>query len=88
MDDFYDFIHKIEELHVLPGSAVDLLPEALTEQTKTGLMKRSPEDAAKMILDAIREIERGSVARVDTLIWERLSAEDLTKASAVTPISD
>ena len=88
MDDFYDFIHKIEELHVLPGSAVDLLPDALTERSRTGLMKRSPEDAAKVILDAIREIEQGSVARVDTLIWEKLSDEHPAEASAVKHISD
>ena len=82
MDDFHDYIHKIEELHVLPGSAIDLLPDSLSEKTKTGLMKLNPNDAAKIILDVIREIELGSVVRIDTLILERMSVNNKEDASA------
>jgi len=49
MDEFKLFLAEIEKLHVLPGSAIDMLPEDLGERTQKALLKRTPEEAASII---------------------------------------
>ena len=72
MDEFKLFLSEIEKLHVLPGSAIDMLPEDLGERTQKALLKRTPEEAAFIIMKGIRETERGSREPIDSLVWEKI----------------
>lgn len=72
MDEFKLFLAEIEKLHVLPGSAIDMLPEDLEERTQKALLKRTPEEAATIIMKGIREIEHGSRESIDATVWKRI----------------
>ena len=72
IDEFKLFLAEIEKLHILPGSAIDMLPEDLGERTQRALLKRTPEEAASIIKEGIRKIERGSRESIDFIVWEMI----------------
>ena len=63
---------EVEKLHILTGSAIELLPSVLKEETKRGLLKYSPQEAACIMQEAIREIEHGSLDSTDTAVMKQL----------------
>ena len=72
MDDFDKLMAEIEKLHILTGSAIELLPSVLKKETKHSLLKYSPQEAAGIMLEAIREIEHGSLDSTDTAVMKQL----------------
>lgn len=69
---FEEYWGEVEKLKVLPTMAVQQLPSSLSENTKKKLMKRLPDETAKLINTAIEEINRGSIESIDCLIKKRL----------------
>lgn len=56
----------------LQQEAINLVPEALTEDTKRRLSNKTPEEVAEIVHAAIDEVNHGSIAPLDTLIKQRL----------------
>ena len=56
----------------LPQEAINLVPEALTEDAKRRLSNKSPVEVAEIVTAAIEEVNHGSIAPLDTLIKQRL----------------
>ena len=52
--------------------AIQQLPSLLSETTKKKLMKRRPEETARLINTTIDEVNRGSVESIDSLVKKRL----------------
>lgn len=69
---FHELWKRVSELGVLPDAAIMQIPFVLSQQTKTKLTKKSPEEAVKIISSAIDEINRGSVETVDILVLRKL----------------
>ena len=66
---FEDVWREVKEL---PGEAMAQVPEALKEETKRKLSRKSPEEVAAIVTAAIDEINHGSITPLDTLIKQRL----------------
>ena len=64
--------NEIESRNVFPETAVKNLPTALSRDTKNRLGQLNADDAIKVIADAVREVDAGSVKPMDQLISERL----------------
>lgn len=56
----------------LPDTAMAQVPGTLSEATKRRLARKTPEEIGKIVIDAIEEVNRGSVAPLDELIKRRL----------------
>lgn len=56
----------------LPQEAINLVPEALTEDAKRRLSNKSPVEVAEKVTAAIEEVNHGSIAPLDTHIKQRL----------------
>lgn len=56
----------------LPDTAKIQVPGALTTSTKKKLAKKTPEEVAIIVADAIEEINRGSVEPLDILIRKKI----------------
>lgn len=62
----------VERLHILPETAIEQIPDLLTDPIKERLSQLSPTDAGSVVADAVDEINCGSIATLDTLIKKRL----------------
>lgn len=69
---FKELWKEIEELNVLPSTAIDQIPETLSESTKKRLSHLTPQKAAAIISASVEEINRGSIRTIDTLVKEKL----------------
>ena len=69
---FEDYWLEVEKLKVLPAMAIQQLPSSLSATTKKKLMKKQPEETARLINTAIEEVNRGSVESIDSLVKKRL----------------
>ena len=56
----------------LPQEAIKRVPETLRDDTKNRLSRISPEEVAEIVLEAIYEVDHGSIVPLDTLIKQRL----------------
>lgn len=56
----------------LPDTAKMQVPNTLSVATKKKLAKMTSEDVSKVVLAAIEEVNRGSIAPLDELIKKRL----------------
>lgn len=55
---------------LLPESAVRLLPETLDDSVRAELMKRTPEEAAEVVMKAIEQVNHGSIESVEALVGD------------------
>ena len=69
---FEDYWAEVEKLKVLPDMAIRQLPSALSIDTKKKLMEKSAEETAKMLRNAIEEINHGSVESIESLVRKQL----------------
>ena len=70
---FVEFMNKIGKLHILAGSAIDMLPLDLEKSVQQELMKYTSEEAAQILNKAIKEIEKtGTVENVNTVVKRHL----------------
>ena len=69
---FEEYWAEVENLMVLPTTAVRQLPSSLSVDTKKRLMKKQPEKTVEILRLAIDQINRGSVESIDRLIKKRL----------------
>lgn len=69
---FEELWKRVSELKALPDTAIYQIPSTLTVRTKKKLANKSPEEAVEIIIDAISEIDRGSVKTVNDLINEKM----------------
>lgn len=56
----------------LPEEAKRRVPETLKEDTKRRLSRKSPEEVAAIVTDAIEEVNHGSIEPLDSLIKKRM----------------
>ena len=70
--DFSSLWNKVEELNALPTIAILDIPTVISEETKTLLANHAPEDVARILKEAIDEINGGSVRSLNELIKNRL----------------
>ena len=61
-----------KQVRGLPDTAKLQVPGTLSEATKKKLAKMTPEEVSKIVLAAIEEVNRGSMAPLDELIKKRL----------------
>ena len=57
----------------LPSSAIEFVPQELSEETKMQLASLGAERCEKIVSDAIGAIEKGSVEKIETLINRNIS---------------
>lgn len=70
---FDELWKSVEELHILPNTAITHIPDFLSDETKKKLMKKTPQEIGKIVKAAINEIENhGSVEVLDVLIKKEL----------------
>ena len=69
---FEELWNQVEELHILPSTAIEQIPKILSSASKEKLRWMTAEEAGKTVLTAVEEINRGSVAPLDELILNRL----------------
>ena len=69
---FEELWEKVDQLGILPGTAIDQIPLALSESTKRRLLRKTPEEIAAIIRSAVSEIDQGSIDTVDVLVRKRL----------------
>lgn len=65
---FEEFWKEVENTNTLPETAIQHIPMAISEKTKRRLMRRTPEEAVKMLNEVIEIINQGSVEKLDTLL--------------------
>ena len=70
--DFESLWERIKELNALPYLAVLEIPSVISDETKELMANYSPEAVIKVVLDAIEEVNNGSVRPLDALIGDRL----------------
>ena len=63
---------EVEKLHILPDTAIKQVPQILSSETKNRLSKKTPEEASRILSEAIEQINRGSVETVDALTRKKL----------------
>ena len=74
-DEFEEFLGGVHNLYggdVFPNMAVWEVPKVLSDETKERLMGLGVEKAGRILIEAIEEINQGSVERLDTLINGRM----------------
>lgn len=69
---FEGYWAEVGKLDVLPGMAVQQLPETLSSGIKKKLMEMKPEETAKMLEEAIYQINHGSVESIEALLRKKL----------------
>lgn len=69
---FEEYWREVGKTHLLPSMAIDQIPSSLSATTKKRLMKRSPEETARLLNTAIEEVNRGSIESIDSLVKKRL----------------
>ena len=57
----------------LPKAAKQEVPWVLSEKTKRKLSMKSPAEVTVIVTESIKEIDHGSVERLDELIKKRMS---------------
>ena len=72
---FAELTRQIGELGLIPRQELPYFGIVLEEETKMKLTERSPQEVAMYMMWAVKQINRGSVERVDTLI--RRAMEEL-----------
>ena len=72
MKGFEEFWTEIEKTKSLPNTAVQQIPNALSDKIKSRLLKYSAVEAVKILLEVIEEINNGSIESIDTLLRKRL----------------
>lgn len=73
---FDELWNEIEKLHMLPDAAIRQVPLILSNKTKKRLSRKPPEEACRILKEAIDQINRGSVETVNALIQEKLCREN------------
>lgn len=63
---------KVEQLNILPNTAIRQIPQVLSGKTKSLLIKKTALEIAEIVNSAVYEIDHGSVETVDTLVLKRL----------------
>lgn len=61
-----------DQVQGLPDTAMIQVPEVLKEDTKKKLSRKTPEDVAEIVRQAVTEIDHGSVEPLDMLVKRRL----------------
>ena len=61
-----------KQVQGLPDTAMIQVPEVLKEDTKKKLSRKTPEDVAEIVRQAVTEIDHGSVEPLDMLVKKRL----------------
>ena len=69
---FEEYWREVKKLGILPSMAIQQLPSSLSTSTKKKLMKRKPEETARLLNTAVEEVNRGSVESIDSLSKKRL----------------
>lgn len=69
---FEELWDQVNELKILPGTAIAQIPLALSKDTKRRLLRKSPEDVAMIVRSSVSEIDHGSIETVDVLVRKRL----------------
>lgn len=69
--DFNEWMNEVWRYTSLPSTAKDQLPKSLSKGTKKLLMRMESKDAARIIEEAVEEINNGSVKSIDILIKEK-----------------
>ncbi len=69
---FDELWEKISELKTLPDTAIHQVPHVLSDDTKKRIARKTPDEAVRILQEAIEEINRGSVQTVDALVRKRL----------------
>ena len=59
----------------LPSSAIELIPQELSEETKKQLASLGTKRCEEIVKDAIWEIEKGSVEKIETLIQKNITLQ-------------
>lgn len=63
---------QVEQLNILPNTAIRQIPQVLSEKTKSLLIKKTAQEIAEIVNSAVDEIDHGSVETVDTLVLKRV----------------
>ncbi|MCR5293698.1 MAG: hypothetical protein K6E30_00795 [Lachnospiraceae bacterium] len=69
---FEELMNEIEQLEVLPNSAIWDLPKLLGNDTKRRLCRLGSERAAQVLANAIDRVNAGSVERLDVLVKDEI----------------
>ena len=69
---FEEYWREVDKTHLLPAMAIVQIPTSLSNSTKKKLMKKQPEETARLINTAIDEVNRGSIESIDSLVKKRL----------------
>lgn len=69
---FDELWNEVNKLNILPDTAIAQIPLILTNDTKRKLQKMGASEVAKVISEAVDEINHGSVQTVDALVRKRL----------------
>ena len=69
---FEELWKQVDELHILPDTAIAQIPGILSSATKKKLSQMTVEDAGETVSAAINEINHGSIEPLDELIQKRL----------------
>ncbi len=69
---FEELMNEIEQLEVLPNSAIWDLPQLLGNDTKRRLCRLGAERATQVLVNAIDRVNAGSVERMDVLVKEEI----------------
>lgn len=60
------------EVQSLPDTAKLQMPGTLRDDTKKRLARKTPEEISEIVLQAVAEVDHGSIEPLDTLIRKRL----------------
>lgn len=74
---FEEVWKAVDELGVLPNTAIDQIPEILTDSIKYQLLELDPQTVARIIDEAVEEVNCGSVESVNALVVKRIIGNDL-----------
>ena len=69
---FEELWAKVEQLKILPESGIKQIPAILSLRTKKDLCRCSPMETASIIMNAIDQINHGSVETMDALVSKLL----------------
>ena len=69
---FDELWKQVEELHVLPNTAIIHIPSFLSDQTKKKLMKKTPREIGEIVKAAVDQIDNGSVEQLDQLVQKQM----------------
>lgn len=69
---FEEMWKDVKTLGVLPEAALLDLPSSLAEETKRKLCTRKTDEVVEILMDAISEINKGSLETLNSLVKKRL----------------